>query len=64
VLGVSMIQSSKNIKIESLISLIGVCGGGPSDLADNHDRYLLKEKKGADRVKKVNNREKNQEVSR
>ena len=59
-----MMQSSNNIKIEGLLSLIGLCGGRPSDLADNHDWYLYKEMKGVDSVKMVNNREKNQEVSR
>lgn len=28
----------------SLLSLAGVCEGGPSDLADNHERYLRGEK--------------------
>jgi hypothetical protein len=59
-----MVQSSNNIKIEGLLSLIGVCAGGPSDLADNHDQYSHKEKKGVDLVKMLNHREKNQEVSR
>ena len=28
----------------SLLSLAGVCEGGPSDLADNHEQYLRGEK--------------------
>jgi hypothetical protein len=27
-------------QLNSLLSLAGVCEGGPSDLADNHDQYL------------------------
>ena len=27
-------------QVNSIISLAGVCEGGPSDLADNHDQYL------------------------
>jgi hypothetical protein len=27
-------------QLNSLLSLVGVCEGGPSDLADNHDQYL------------------------
>ncbi len=29
---------------DSLLSLTGVCEGGPSDLADNHEQYLAGEK--------------------
>lgn len=29
---------------DSLLSLAGVCEGGPSDLADNHEKYLAGEK--------------------
>jgi 16S rRNA U516 pseudouridylate synthase RsuA-like enzyme len=29
---------------DSLLSLVGVCEGGPSDLADNHEQYLRGEK--------------------
>ena len=29
---------------DSLLSLAGVCEGGPSDLADNHEQYLRGEK--------------------
>jgi hypothetical protein len=59
-----MTPSLNNMQVDSLLSLAGVCEGGPSDLADNHDQYLLKEKRGADSVKMLNNRGKNQEVSR
>lgn len=31
-------------QIDSLLSLAGVCEGGPSDLADNHEQYLRGEK--------------------
>ena len=27
-------------QVNSLLSLAGVCEGGPSDLADNHEKYL------------------------
>ncbi len=27
-------------QVDSLLSLAGVCEGGPSDLADNHELYL------------------------
>jgi hypothetical protein len=27
-------------QVNSLLSLMGVCEGGPSDLADSHDQYL------------------------
>lgn len=29
---------------DNLLSLAGVCEGGPSDLADNHEQYLRGEK--------------------
>lgn len=29
---------------DTLLSLAGVCEGGPSDLADNHEQYLRGEK--------------------
>ena len=29
---------------EDLISVVGVCKGGPRDLADRHDSYLLEER--------------------
>jgi hypothetical protein len=32
-------------QVNSLLSLAGVCEGGPSDLADNHEQYLRGEKK-------------------
>lgn len=31
-------------QVDSLLSLAGVCEGGPSDLADNHEQYLRGEK--------------------
>ena len=33
-------------QVNSLLSLAGVCEGGPSDLADNHEQYLRGENKG------------------
>lgn len=30
----------ENHTTESLLSIAGVCKGGPKDLADGHDRYL------------------------
>ena len=32
-------------QVNNLLSLAGVCEGGPSDLADNHEQYLRGEKK-------------------
>lgn len=32
-------------QVNNLLSLAGVCEGGPADLADNHDHYLRGEKK-------------------
>jgi len=31
-------------QVDSLLSLAGVCEGGPVDLADNHEQYLRGEK--------------------
>lgn len=35
---------SADDEADSLLSLAGVCEGGPSDLADNHEQYLRGEK--------------------
>lgn len=35
---------SADEETDSLLSLAGVCEGGPSDLADNHEQYLRGEK--------------------
>ncbi len=32
-------------QVNSLLALAGVCEGGPSDLADNHEQYLRGENK-------------------
>ncbi len=34
------VYSAQDEQIGSLLSLAGVCEGGPSDLADNHEQYL------------------------
>jgi hypothetical protein len=31
-----------NEQANNLLALAGVCEGGPSDLADNHDQYYLR----------------------
>jgi len=38
------VYSAQDEQIDSLLSLAGVCEGGPSDLADNHEQYLRGEK--------------------
>ena len=38
------VYSAQDEQIDSLLSLAGVCDGGPSDLADNHEQYLRGEK--------------------
>lgn len=35
-----VVYSETDEQINSLLSLAGVCEGGPSDLADNHEQYL------------------------
>lgn len=42
----SVVYAETDEQINSLLSLAGVCEGGPSDLADNHEQYLRGEKKG------------------
>jgi len=32
-------------QVNGLLALAGVCEGGPTDLADNHDQYLYGDKK-------------------
>ena len=41
---VGTVYPAQDEKIDSLLSLAGVCEGGPSDLADNHEQYLRGEK--------------------
>jgi 16S rRNA U516 pseudouridylate synthase RsuA-like enzyme len=38
------VYSQADEQVNSLLSLAGVCEGGPSDLADNHEQYLRGEK--------------------
>jgi ribbon-helix-helix protein len=38
------VYSQEDEQINSLLSLAGVCEGGPVDLADNHEQYLRGEK--------------------
>jgi len=38
------VYPAQDEQIDSLLSLAGVCEGGPSDLADNHEQYLAGEK--------------------
>ena len=35
-----MEQSHNQEQVNGLLSLAGVCEGGPVDLADNHEQYL------------------------
>lgn len=35
----------KDATIDNLLSVAGVCEGGPNDLADEHDKYLYGTKK-------------------
>jgi hypothetical protein len=42
----SVVYAETDEQVNSLLSLAGVCEGGPSDLADNHELYLRGEKKG------------------
>ncbi len=41
----SVVYPETDEQINNLLSLAGVCEGGPSDLADNHEQYLRGEKK-------------------
>jgi len=36
-------QSAADEQVNKLLSLAGLCEGGPSDLADNHEQYLREE---------------------
>ena len=38
------VYPAQDEQIDSLLSLAGVCEGGPGDLADNHEQYLRGEK--------------------
>ena len=40
-----VVYSGADEQVNSLLSLAGVCEGGPSDLADNHEQYLRGDKK-------------------
>lgn len=42
----SVVYAETDEQVNSLLSLAGVCEGGPSDLADNHEQYLRGDKKG------------------
>lgn len=42
--GAGAAHPSGDEEADSLLSLAGVCEGGPSDLADNHEQYLRGEK--------------------
>jgi hypothetical protein len=42
----SVVYAETDEQLNSLLSLAGVCEGGPSDLADNHEQYLRGDKKG------------------
>lgn len=35
-----MKTSAEDETIKKLLSVCGICKGGPKDLADNHDKYL------------------------
>jgi hypothetical protein len=40
-----VVYSETDEQVNSLLSLAGVCEGGPTDLADNHEQYLSGEKR-------------------
>jgi len=42
----SVVYAETDEQVNSLLSLAGVCEGGPSDLADNHEQYLRGDIKG------------------
>ncbi|CAG0964981.1 ribbon-helix-helix domain-containing protein [Geobacter sp.] len=42
--GAGAVYPPADEEADSLLSLAGVCEGGPSDLADNHEQYLRGEK--------------------
>ena len=40
-----VVYSGADEQVNNLLSLAGVCEGGPSDLADNHEQYLRGDKR-------------------
>lgn len=37
-----MKTSVEDETVKKLLSVFGICNGGPKDLADNHDKYLYR----------------------
>ena len=38
-------KTNSDEMIEKLLSVVGICKGGPKDLSDEHDKYLYRTNK-------------------